>query len=92
MKITHTVKLKREAQFEMEYFTAEIEAADLPEALRSWSDVKSQLRLMEYMVQREIISMQMQSGHMQLADAGARIAYLRECLGPLEEEVKKYGL
>jgi hypothetical protein len=92
MTITHTVKLQGKQQYEMEYFTFSASETDLPEDL--YKELKSvQIwRSLEYIVQRELINLQLQSGHMTIEEAQGRLEYLRQCLGEeLQDKLVIHG-
>jgi len=92
VNISHTVKLQGAQQYEMSYFTFNLAADDLPEALRVEVTSVQLWRLMEYIVQRELINLQLQAGHMSIEIAAERIEYLRQCLGPLSEKLVPHGI
>jgi len=81
MTISHTVRLRKAEQFEMEHFTFSMTETDLPQALRDALSTVQLWRSMEYIVQRELINLQVQSGHMTIDEAQGRLEYLRQCLG-----------
>jgi len=92
MTISHTVRLRKAEQFEMEHFTFSLTENDLPQALRDELTTVKIWRALEYMVQRELINLQLQSGHMTVDEAQGRLEYLRQCLGDdIQEKLVKNG-
>ena len=55
MKLTSTIKLPGSRQYEMHYISAEIEASDIPDALREKITVFDQWKIMQFVVHRETI-------------------------------------
>jgi len=94
MTITHTVKLQGAQQYEMEYFTFSVTEDDLPEVFRQSIKPVEIWRVLEYLVQRELLNLQIQSGHMSMETAKMKIEWLRSCLGNthLSEMLVSYGL
>ena len=73
MQISHTVRLRKSEQFEMEHFTFMVSMEDLPLKLREEVSIVQIWRIMEYIVQRELINLQVQSGHMAVQEAQGRL-------------------
>jgi hypothetical protein len=92
MQVSHTVKLPGSVQFEMKYFTFVVDYDDMPEGLHSQCTMVEIWRIMEFVVQRELINLQLQSGYMAYEEAQGRMEYLRQCLGPLSEKLAPNGL
>lgn len=80
-------------EYEMDYFACTFSLSDLPvEFLKSVKPVQA-IRTLEYLLQREMISLQMQSGHISLEAAAGKAKFLLECLTvDLQEKVISFGL
>jgi hypothetical protein len=96
MKVTGRVARKqfnREGEYNMDYFTVELSTEDLPDEFRKEVSVTQLFRVLEFMVQRELLSIEMQSGHMALDYAQGRMEYLRRCLGEeLSNKLYAFGI
>ena len=68
--------------YDMDYFTFSLKTESLPPDLVSAVRPVDVWRIMQYIVQRELISVEMQSGHMSLEYAKERLDHLQLCLGP----------
>ena len=92
MQVSHTVRLTGANQYEMEHFTFMLSLEDIPHNLKTECTLVQVFRIMEYVVQRELINLQLQSNHMDLTTAQNKIEHLRQCLGPLSEKLAPHGL
>ena len=92
MNISHTVRIPTNIQYEMKHFTFSMTTEDLPvELVKELTHVQI-WRSMEYIVQREIINLQLQGGFMSIDEAQTRLEYLRQCLGDaVQEKLVKHG-
>jgi hypothetical protein len=95
MTISHKIsrRLPNWPDYNMDYFTVEMKSEELPEELRKEVPMAHQWRIMEYIVQREAVSVQVQDGVMSVSEAQARLDYLRSLLlKELADKVVQYGL
>lgn len=92
MTITHTVKLPTGQQYEMTYFSMSLSTTDLPEQVQTLR-LSTVIQIMEFIVQRELIMMQVKAGYLAVDQAAKRVEILKQYAGSAAGElVKEYGL
>jgi len=93
MTLTQRVARKKQSgDFNMDYFTTELKAEDLPQALRDEVPIVTVLRILAYVNQRECINWELQQGYMTVEEAADRLEYIRQCLRSEYEYVVKYAV
>jgi DNA-binding winged helix-turn-helix (wHTH) protein len=78
--------------YDMDYYTIELTVEDLPEELKQKATTVQQLRVLQFLVQRETIIAQVENNYVTVEDAKQRILEYRRFLGDMGTKLEEYGL